>query len=286
MSIEAVAQQLVSLAAAAGAVRRPAVAGYFYPADREALIRQIEAWTARYPVLSEACAVILPHGPYQRCGKVIGATLSRVRIPQTCVILGASHTDTAMRWSLLAGGAYQTPLGEVPVNESYAAFLKENCSFLEWDASNQRGEHAIEVVLPFLQALRPEHLDVVPIIINADEAEAFRQLARTLHTMIQSAKEPLLLIASSDLSHYEPYERLLLHDRLLLEAIQGLDAEAVVKCVEALKAKMCGYGAVACVLHAAKLLGANQVRLIEYATSRQAGGDPESVIGYAGLTIA
>jgi len=190
-----------------------------------------------------------------------------------------------MPWSLMAGGAYRTPLGDVPVDEACAGALRSRCPFLTPDAWSQHGEHAIEVLLPFLQRLGPPDLAVVPVITGSDDREEFIQLGEALAQVIRMQEEPVLLVASSDLSHYEPAARGAAHDRCVLDAIQRLDVAALIQGVQDDGVLMCGYGAVACVLDAAKRLGANAATLVQYGTSATAGGDPHSTIGYAGLVV-
>src|SRR3989338_639113 len=178
-------------------VRRPAVAGYFYLADPAILRGQLNALMpmadpaasfdgAQDAVPSTrrgtapATAVLVPHGSYERCGTLAGWALSGVRIPRRCIVVGPSHTGSWMPWSLLTDGAYRTPLGDVPVDQAAAEALLARCPFLQPDAWTQRGEHAVEVVLPFLQQRGPADLSVVPLITGSDNAEEFLRLAEGL----------------------------------------------------------------------------------------------------------
>ena len=191
-----------------------------------------------------------------------------------------------MPWSLMGSGAYRTPLGEIPVDASFASALRMRCPFLTPDAWAHRGEHAIEVLLPFLQRLGPPDLTIVPMIISADDPTAFAQLAQALAQLIQMSEEPILLVASSDLSHYETHAHAAAQDRAFLDAICALDSERLIRCVQDDGVIMCGYGAVACLLDATKALGASHGRLVRYGTSTDAGGDPHAVIGYAGVIVS
>lgn len=266
-------------------VRRPAVAGYFYPADRDTLSRAVDAWRPSLGCGVPATAAVVPHGSYRHCAAALGQTLSRVVIPRCCVIVGPSHTGTSMRWSVMEQGAYRTPLGDVPIDEPCAAALRMRCPFLLADAWSQRGEHAIEVILPFLQRWGPVDLEVVPIVIGSADAHEVTLLARALAQVVRMREEPALLIASSDLSHYEPQQRAAVQDRALLEAILALDGAGLVRCVEDHAVLMCGMWAVVAVLEAARALGATQASLARYGTSAEAGGDPGAVIGYAGVIV-
>ncbi len=266
-------------------IRRPSVAGYFYPSDRTSLEQAVASLTPHTADPAQALAAIVPHGSLRHAGAVLGATFSRLQIPRRCVLLGPSHTGSWMPWSLMAGGAYRTPLGEVPIDESCAEALMNRCAFLEHDAWSQRGEHAIEVVLPFLQRLGPADLTIVPIITGSDDEEAFSHLAMALAQVIRMQEEPVLLIASSDLSHYVPQLEATAHDQHLLDAIATLQGAALIERVRRDSILMCGYGAVATVLDAARHLGATRTEVVAHQSSAEAGGDPHSAIGYAGVVI-
>ena len=266
-------------------IRRPAVAGYFYPAQPEALRREVDALSAHAAVLRAARAVIVPHGSYARCGAVLGSTLGGVAIPRRCVILGPSHTTSWLPWSLLAAGTYRTPLGDVPVDEQIAEALRAQCPFLEGDAWSQEGEHAVEVVVPFLQHLGPADLSIVPVVAGSDDPQQLRQLAEALARVVAQSPERILLIASSDLSHFQPEQGALAQDRRLIELLCALEAEALIRHIQESGTAMCGYGAAAAVVGAARALGARRGVLTRYATSVDGGGDPDSVIGYAGVII-
>ena len=185
----------------------------------------------------------------------------------------------------MEGGAYRTPLGEVPIDVPGAEALRARCPFLEGDAWAQQGEHAIEVVLPFLQRLAPPDLAIVPIITGSRDEEEFKSLSEALAQVVRMQEEPVLLIASTDLSHYEPRERGAAHDRALLEAVRTLEGKALLRCVREQGIVMCGDGAAAAVLDAARTLGGSSATVVRYGTSAEAGGDPGSTTGYAGVVI-
>ncbi len=267
-------------------VRRPAVAGYYYPADPTALRSAVDGFARAKARPAPALGLLVPHGSFRHCGMILGETLAQVTIPRRCIILGPSHTGSLMPWSLMVSGAYRTPLGDVPVDERCAQALLARCAFLEPDAWSQRGEHAVEVVLPFLQRLGPRDLTIVPIVTGSDNPDEFSLVAHALAQVIRMQEELVLLIASSDLSHYEPCERSRAKDQALIDAVCSLDEARLIRSVHEGKALMCGYGAAACVLSAARTLGARSGRLVRYGTSAGAGGDPHSVTGYAGIIFS
>ena len=267
-------------------VRRPAVAGYYYPADPAVLEETLDALlggTSAVP--TPAQALIVPHGSFRHAGAIAAAALAAVRIPRRCILLGPSHTGSWMPWSIMEDGAYRTPLGEIPIDARGADALRARCPFLEADAWAQPGEHAIEVMLPFLQRLAPPELTIIPIIAGSRDPEEFARLAEALAQVVRLQEEPVLLIASSDLSQHEPRERGAEQDRALLEAICTLDGARLLRCARERSVVMCGDGVTACVLDAARFLGATQATVIRYGTSAERGGDPGSTTGYAGVVI-
>ncbi len=266
-------------------IRRPAVAGYYYPENAAALADTIRILTTGTSVTTKALGVIVPHGSYQRAGAIVGQTLAGVRIPRCCVLLGPSHTGSPLSWSLMPSGTYRTPLGDVPINTEIADTLLRSCDFLTADSWAQPGEHALEVLVPFLQRLGPEDLSVAPLIINSDDEQELRCFGETLAELISHHPDDLLVIASSDLSHYLPLERATKEDRSLLQQIELLDPDGLIRTVRDHRSSMCGYAAVACLLFAARVLKSSRTVLVSYTTSAVTGSDPDSVTGYAGLTI-
>ena len=266
-------------------IRRPAVAGYFYPAEAAALAAILDDATGLRPRLQPAHGILLPHGSLTRTQGVIAATLRDVMIPRRCILLGPSHTGTWMPWSLLTEGAYRTPLGDVPIDAQAAEALAARCPFLERDAWAQRGEHAVEVLLPWLQRLGPQDLTIVPLIFNAEEPHQLTVLATALAQVVRLLEEPVLLIASTDCSHYLTQLQSQEQDRQILSAVCRLDSGALTRTLEEQKIVMCGWAAAAVLIEATRMLGATRGQLTGYATSAETGGDPHSVIGYGGVVI-
>ena len=268
------------------AIRRPAVAGYFYPDETMTLRREVNRSVPEHPHPAVAVpAAIAPHGSFLHAGAVLGATFGGIKIPRRCIALGASHTGSWMPWSLMMSGAYQTPLGEVPIDETCAEALQQRCPFLTPDGWGQRGEHAIEVLVPFLQVLGPSDLTLVPIISGSDDPIELSELAAALTSVIRMQEEPVLVIASSDLSHYEPEPEGRVQDEALIKAVCALDRAALWQCVREEGMLMCGANVVAVAMETAEALGATRGTLLSYGTSAMAGGDPHSAIGYAGIAL-
>jgi hypothetical protein len=267
-------------------VRRPAVAGYYYPQEPATLAAAIDELAAPVEAPSPALALIVPHGSLRHAGAVAGAAYRRSVIPRHCILVGPSHAPQWMPWSLMAAGAYRTPLGDVPVDMACAEALRRRCAFLEPDAAGQRGEHSLEVQVPFLQRRAAAELAIVPILVGAPaEAERLR-LAEALAQVVRLHEEPVLLIASSDLSHFETRERGAAQDRAILARIAALDPDGLLATVREEQIAMCGAVAVSIVLEASRRLGATAACVAAYATSADAGGDPGSCTGYAGVAVS
>ena len=267
-------------------IRRPVVAGYYYPADPAMLEETLGALlgsAAAAPL--PARALIVPHGSFRHAGLVAAAAWASVCVPRRAILIGPSHTGTWMPWSLMEQGAYRTPLGDVPIDEPAAAALRARCPFLTGDAWAQPGEHAIEVALPFLQRLGPPELIIVPIITGSEDREEYAQLSDALAQVVRMQEEPVLLVASTDLSHYAHAAQGAALDQQVLEAIGTLNGQTLLDRVQEQSIVMCGAGAAACVIEAARALGATSATVVRRGSSAEAGGDPGSSTGYAGVVI-
>lgn len=266
-------------------LRRPRVAGYYYPQDAASLRHELDRLFAP----TQGCApvdvhaVILPHGSYHFSGTIAAAAIGRVRIPARCVMVAPNHTGTGAPWSVMRAGAYATPLGEVPIHEEWVERLRAACPFLEEDLVAHQTEHAIEVPLPFLQWSRPADLSIVPIIINSDNPEEWASFSEALADVL--TEEDALLVATTDLTHYEPRDVAMTQDQPLLEAMERLDSEGLRQAAAAQATALCGLGPVVCAMETAKHLGATHAQPIAYGTSAEQGGDPSSVTSYASLII-
>ena len=266
-------------------VYQPTVAGYFYPSDSETLREEVARLTPAAMERIVATGVIVPHGLYRYAGAIMGETFGRVQIPRRCIVLGSNHTGCGKTWSVLTHGAFQTPLGDVEIDGELAEALRRACPLVMEDEIAHKREHAIEVLLPFLQRLRPDGLTVMPLVINSRQPEEMAQVAEALACVVRACSEPVLLIASADLTQYEQRRITAEIDAQLLDAIRTLNAPLFLERVESLKVNLCGAGPIACVLEAARLLGSLEAQRVRYATSADAGGDPYSATGYAGIIL-
>ena len=280
------------------AVRTPAVAGRFYPGRAEDLLREVREFTtpSKTPIETgriDAIGCVAPHAGYIYSGGVAGAVYSRLKIPERCVILCPNHTGKGRPLAIMANTTWQTPLGEVAADADMAARLLRRFPELQEDSAAHRAEHAIEVQLPFLQASRPE-LKIVPIAIGTSDFDVLRGLGETLADVIADHHEEdqkterqakVLIIASSDMNHYESDTITRIKDHKAIERVLAMDARGLWEVVLNEDISMCGFGPTVVMLTAAKLLGATSATLLKYATSGDVSGDYESVVGYAGIIV-
>jgi len=265
-------------------IRRPAVADVFYPASDTALRAQIEGLLPRTEAKTEAIAVVVPHAGYLYSGAVAGSVYARLNGPQTCVILGPNHSGLGAGAAIMTSGTWETPLGEVPVDAGLARAILERSRVLEEDERAHRKEHAIEAQLPFLQVLFPG-VPFVPLCLMNHEYGACRDVGLAVAEAIRASGKRVLLIASTDMSHYISRDLAERKDRMAIEAMVALDPERLHGTVLRERISMCGFHPTTAVLIAAKALGASRAELVRYTTSGDVTKDDSSVVGYAGLIV-
>ena len=266
------------------AVREPAVAGHFYPRSPEGLSQEVRQYTAQEGEKVSALACVVPHAGYMYSGHVAGAVYARLQLPRRFVILCPNHTGYGKPLSIMTEGAWQTPLGQAQIDPELGQALRLACSALEEDELAHRGEHAIEVQLPFLQTTLPE-FSFVPIAVGTARYEPLQTLGQALAVVLREASDKVMLISSSDMNHYEPDEVTRVKDHKAIDRILALDARGLYDVVMKESISMCGFGPTVATLTAAGLLGATSAELIKYATSADVSGDRSAVVGYAGVVI-
>ena len=271
------------------AVRIPAVAGRFYPARADELLRDVRQYTLPLQdARIAAIGCIAPHAGYIYSGSIAGAVYSRVEIPERCVILCPNHTGKGQPLAVMASTTWQTPLGNVAADAEMGAHLLRRFPTLREDSAAHRAEHAIEVQLPFLQAQQPE-LTMLPIAIGTSNFDVLRGLGEALADVIaeleEKRKQRVLIIASSDMNHYESAAITRVKDHHAIQPILAMDARSLWEAVMGEDISMCGFGPTVVMLTAAKLLGATSASMVKYATSGDVSGDYDSVVGYAGIIV-
>jgi AmmeMemoRadiSam system protein B len=258
--------------------------GKFYSRDKERLIHYLDRVLATDAPRVQARAVIMPHAGYAYSGAVAAKTITKVKVPDTVLLLGPNHTGLGRPYSLMSTGVWKTPLGEVPVQEPLAKLLLEHSEFICEDETAHVHEHSIEVQLPFLQYLNAK-VSIVPIVVSDQVSSHFTFVAGEMAKALTAFEKPVLIVASSDMTHYEPQEKAKSNDAVAIEAILALDPVKLLAKVKKLSISMCGVAPVALALFMCRELGARRAELIEYQTSGDTSGDYASVVGYAGVVI-
>jgi len=271
-------------------IRQPAVSGRFYPSHPTELARQIDSYLAHDSEAGPGPAIgcVVPHAGIMYSGHVAGAVYARIELPRRLIILCPNHFGVGQRLAILSEGAWRTPLGDASVDEELAEQIKRACPLLREDAEAHRGEHSLEVQLPFLQR-RTADFRFVPIALGTDRFDALAELGRAIAAVVQASttkQDSILIVASSDMNHYESDAATRVKDRKAIDRILTLDARGLYDTVRHERISMCGYGPTTTMLTAALALGASRAELVRYATSGDVSGDYERVVGYAGIVVS
>lgn len=271
-------------------MRAPAVSGRFYPGTRHELEGTVRGLLERVPdaVPAPARGALAPHAGYRYSGFTAACVFARLTIPPVVVILAPNHSGVCRApggASLWESGAFRTPLGDVVVDERFAALLLGASPLLGTDHEAHRAEHAIEVLLPFLQMLRSD-VRIVPVVLAWETWAACRELGLTLARLVAQWPEPVLLLASSDLNHYEPAAVSERKDGAALAALGALDGEELLARCRRGPISMCGRAPAAALAAATRALGAVRGTIVDYRHSGWVTGDERAVVGYGGVVIA
>jgi len=261
--------------------RPPYVAGHFYPAQKEKLLRFLTGVFEVETPKIQAKAVMVPHAGYVYSGPTAAKTYARIDIPRTVFLIGPNHTGVGQPFSLMARGTWQTPLGQVSIHEELASSLL-SCPFLEEDEEAHRYEHALEVQLPFLQYLRPD-VRIVPLSVGTHELKQLKEAGQTAGKVLAQFGEPVLIVISSDMNHYENEETTQKKDQIALSALLKLSEAEFASAIKRHAVSMCGFAPTYMALVAFEFLGVKRAELVEHTTSGKVSGDYDRVVGYAGV---
>jgi len=273
-------------------VRQPAVAGQFYPANPDELRKMLDEFVAQASVPSvsgQIVALIAPHAGYIYSGKVAAHSYALLKGQkfERVVVIAPSHFEAFPFNSVYNGDAYATPLGDVEVDKEFAAKLAKMSSLIQLSSrghapTQQQGEHALEVELPFLQRMLGE-FKLVPIVMGEQNYETERALGVSLAKLVQGTNT--LIVASSDLSHYHPYEEATKLDHKTLKAIERWDYLSLSLNLESRIWEACGGGPIVATMIAAERLGAKQASILKYANTGDVTGDHGRVVGYGAVAL-
>ena len=268
-------------------IREPVVSGQFYPGSAQGLRKQIESFVDKNAKREEAIAAVLPHAGYVYSGRVAVETVSCINLKDTFIILGPNHTGRGEAFSIMTDGSWKTPLGEIRIDERLAKEILKDSGYLSQDSDAHLYEHSIEVELPILQYFKSD-FKIVPIVVAPQEKRTYERIGTELAGTLKrlNIQDKVIIIASSDMTHYEPQEQAKNKDMQAIDAILKLDYDLLLERIANLDITMCGYVPVTIMLVIAKAMGAKKSTLIKYETSGQASGDYSSVVGYAGIIIS
>ena len=265
-------------------LRSAVVAGQFYPGQKKSLFDAVDSLVASTVPEQPAIALMSPHAGYVYSGAVAGRTFSGVKIPDEVIILGPNHHGRGHMAAVCAIGEWETPLGRTKVSVELAKRVLAECPMTAEDSVAHYPEHSLEVQLPFLQ-FRAPHASIVPICISRMPLEMLLQLGDGLARAILSSGSKPLIVASTDMTHYESGEIARKKDFLALEKVLALDPEGLYDVVQEHRISMCGVLPTVVMLQAALALGAKNAELIAYSNSGDVTGDQSDVVGYAGVRI-
>jgi len=265
--------------------RQAYVAGRFYEGRREKLLQELQDCIPSSGQKVKAPGIVAPHAGYVYSGKIAGEVYSRIEVPGTAVIACPNHTGVPVDFSVWAEGEWETPLGAAPVDEELAGQILSCCTQAVDDRRAHQYEHAAEVQVPFLQYLRGD-IRIVPITVHASDVEDLRSFGAGLAEAVRASGKEVLLIASTDMTHFESHESAKARDRLAIDAILEMDEDQLWRTVKENGISMCGVGPTVAIMRAVKDLGATRAELVRYATSGEVFGDYDRVVGYAGMIFS
>lgn len=265
--------------------RQPAVAGQFYARGAEQLRREL---ANLIPAVSEkkrtVQGIIAPHAGFMYSGAIAGAVYAAVEIPPTVLIIGPNHRGIGAGAALFPNGNWLTPLGSVPINSRLNNLLLEHVPYISSDFEAHELEHSLEVQVPFLQTLRPD-ASISALCLGHGEYAVVKALGEGIAAALRAYGEPVLIVASSDMTHYESAESAGIKDGMALQHVLELDPEGLLRVCRQERITMCGVVPAAVMLVAAILQGATHAETVAYGTSGDITGDKREVVGYAAVSV-
>ena len=262
-------------------VRNAAVAGQFYPGREKALNEELDSMIPEVKGKIDVIGAISPHAGYMYSGGVAGEVYAKIKPKKTFVVISPNHTGYGARFALSSEN-WQTPIGKIDIDTSLLGSLEAKTSLVEIDPSAHAFEHSVEVQLPFIQRIAPS-AKILPMTVQHGTLAELTEVAEAIADSIIDTQTEAVIIASSDMTHYESRESAEVKDKKAIEAVLKLDAEKLLQVVEENDISMCGYIPSAIMLLAAKKLGAKKAELVRYTDSGETTGDTLQVVGYAGM---
>jgi hypothetical protein len=265
-------------------IREPVAAGRFYPENPASLRKTVLSCLGRERDGIAAAAIVAPHAGYIYSGIVAGAVYGAVRMPDRFIILGPNHTGRGEPLSLFPEGSWQLPLGTAGIDPELNRGLLTACGLLREDRRAHQQEHSLEVQIPFLQVLCGD-VRFAAICVGTAKRADLEALGRAMARVVRAASDSVMMIASSDMNHYEAADIGGEKDRRAIDRVLELDPEGLYRTVLEEDISMCGFAPTVAILTACRDLGCTKGKLIRYANSGDVSGDYSSVVGYAGMAI-
>jgi len=266
-------------------IRKPAVSGLFYPSEPQLLKKFLDTHLRPTDAPIPAKGVIVPHAGYPYSGETAAAVYRAVRLPRRFVIMGPNHTGLGAPLAVVSDGGWETPLGTAKIDSALASELVAAWPELEESPIAHVREHSLEVQIPFLQYLLGQSFSFVPICIGTGDLRTLTRLGEAVGRVVAGLSEPVMVVASSDMNHFESAAITEAKDELAINRILAMDSPGLYRVVRENDISMCGYGPAIVTLEAARVLGATRATLIRHSHSGQVTGDTLRVVGYAGLAV-
>lgn len=264
--------------------RQSAVAGQFYSGSAAQLRSELATLIPLTDVKRKVTGIIAPHAGFMYSGAVAGKVYAGIEIPARVLILGPNHRGVGAPAALYPAGEWHTPLGPVPIDSRLNELLQLHVPFIQSDTLAHQHEHSLEVQLPFIRFLRPD-VSIAALCLGQGDYAAVRRIGEGIAAAIRAFGDDVLIVASSDMTHYESAESARAKDQLALDRVLALDPEGLLQVCHSERITMCGVVPSAIMLVAARELGATQAELAAYATSGDVTGDKRQVVGYAAMTV-
>ena len=266
-------------------IRTPAVAGKFYPENPFELEKKVASHLGNLSKKKrKAIGVVSPHAGFIYSGDVVGAVYSQIEVPETVILLGPNHTGLGENISVMTEGTWSMPMGNISIDEVLATQLCKETSLAKPNSVAHQFEHSLETQLPFLQYLRKNFL-IVPICLKKVDYSICKKLSKGIVNALEQTEKSALIIASSDMTHFESHKIAGEKDKKAIVKIENRDAQGLDETLRQEQISMCGVNPVTVMLLCSEKMGAQKAELIEYKTSGEVNGDKSRVVGYAGVIV-
>ena len=264
-------------------IRKPSVAGMFYPGDRQTLQAELDRLIKMSDTPKKVMGLVSPHAGYVYSGGCAGRGFGLIEIPDSVIIIGVNHRGSGESFAVDGHDSWNTPLGDCPLDELLRSKLVEKSDVFTVDNLAGLEEHSLEVQVPFIQALNPR-ARILPVTVSSMDMGRLLQAGREIGQLVKE-QPPVLMVASTDMSHYIDAETADMEDHKAIDKITGLDPEGLFEVVMERRISMCGVSPTVIMLKAALEAGASQAEIVEYTHSGKVSGDYNQVVAYLSMIV-